>query len=89
MAKKSALACVLAAAEEAKKSRPNKTWTRHLPPHAQQEMEEIKKEWNGGSLKGIPMLAVFHGIVARCKEESWPAPRSETTINRWLRSSDR
>jgi hypothetical protein len=89
MAKKSAaMACVLAAVEVAKKSRPNKTWTKWLPQHGREEMEGIRREWREGSLQGAPMSAVFHGIVAACKENSWPAPKSETTINRWLRSSD-
>jgi hypothetical protein len=90
MAKKSsAMAFVLAADEAAKKNRPNKTWTRHLPQHARDEMEEIRQAWQSGSLQGVQILSVFNGIVARCKEESWPAPKSETTILRWLRSSDR
>jgi hypothetical protein len=52
-------------------------------------MEEIRQAWQSGSLQGVQILSVFKGIVARCKEESWPAPKSETTILRWLRSSDR
>lgn len=89
MPKKSVMACILAADEAAKKHRPNKWWTRLLPPHGQQEMEEIRRAWNSGSLQGVQVLSVFRGIVARCKEESWPAPKSESTILRWLRSSDR
>jgi hypothetical protein len=90
MAKKSAaMACILAAAEEAKSRKPNKQWTRLLPPEGQAEMEEIRREWNAGSLQGVEIVVVHRGIVARCKEESWPAPKSETTIMRWLRSSDR
>jgi hypothetical protein len=89
MSKKSAMASVLAAAEAAKHTRPNRSWTKFLPPNAVAEMDEIRKEWNTGRLQGVQIIDVFRGIVARCKEESWPAPKSETTIMRWLRSSDK
>jgi hypothetical protein len=90
MAKKSssAMTCVLAAAEAARSQPLNKRWTRFLPPEGQAEMAEIRREWQCGRLQGVQIVVVYRGIVARCMEEKWPAPKSETTIMRWLRSSD-
>lgn len=89
MPKKSAIAAVIKAHEDALKSSATKSWFDRLPPACREEMAEIKREWLGGRLQGVPMSAVFKGVVARCKEESWPAPKSVSTIHRWLQSNDK
>lgn len=87
MAKKSALQSVVRAAVTM--PRPNRSWFSRLTKEAQVEMAEVKREWLSGSLQGTPISAVYRGIVARCKEESWHAPEAGQTIARWLQSPDR
>jgi len=86
--KKTAIDFVLAANATAKVGG-QKNWLSRLPDEGKKEMAEIKKEWTSGCLKGIQCVVVFRGIVARCEEESWQPPKSETTILRWLRSSEK
>jgi hypothetical protein len=89
MAKKLSLMDHIIAANEFAGKSGCKSWFSKLPANAQRELEEIKKVWAAGGLHGVQIVVIWRGIVARCKEESWPAPKSETTINRWLRSSDK
>lgn len=84
MAKKRALDFVVAVNAAYRPA--NKSWTRLLPESGRAEMEEVRHEWSNGKLAGVPIVVVYRGIVNRCKEEGWPAPKSETTIVRWLRS---
>lgn len=82
----SAIALVMAAT--ASRARPPQTWVDRLPQDGQREMEELRQAWRSGPLKGTPITHVFDGVVQRCKEESWPAPKSTNTIKRWLLLSE-
>ena len=79
---------VLKAASAAMNRDPKKSWFSKLPPDAQKRLNEIKKAFADGRFAGISLAAVCQAVEALLKEQSWPVPKSENTISRWLRSSD-
>jgi hypothetical protein len=63
-------------------------WFCATPADAQKALLEIKKAYIAGNYAGISTSAVCVAVIELMKENSWPAPKSKCTIQRWLHSSD-
>jgi hypothetical protein len=85
MAKRSALAALDAAIKYSQVNGPKRSWFSRLPKEAQHDFAEIKSRHIAGHYQGVAFSTIHKAVVARCKEEGWPEPKSESTIERWLR----
>ena len=64
---------------------PKKSWFSRLPPEAKADLLDLKRRWQAGEYEGVELSVIHRGVVARCKEASWPIPKSDGTLANWLR----
>jgi hypothetical protein len=65
---------------------PKKSWFSRLSKPAQTELEDVKRRFLAGEYEGVPLVVIYRGVAARCREARWEVPKSATTVTRWLRS---
>jgi hypothetical protein len=85
MAKSSALAALDAAIKASQENQPNRSWFSRLPKEAQREFGNIRAKYVSGEIAHVAISTIYRAIVNVCKENGWQAPKSPSTIQRWLK----
>lgn len=65
---------------------PKKSWFSRLSKPAQAELDDVKRRYLAGEYQGVPLVVIYRGVAARCREARWEVPKCAATVTRWLRS---